>query len=611
MSRRIDLELTSARPDGTWTWRAAGALQPKGELDGAILPSESKVGDVLRADADFDIEGITVLSVLPPKAARVEAERLEIIGSPKEFQPVTSTLAARTERRDRGPRSDRPDRDRPDRDRPDRDRPPRGDRPDRPDRPPRSDGAPRGERPPRADGPARPRRERPEPPAPKPKPKKLRPGRAHRDELMAVLGAHEQPIAEQLFRGGMPGVRTALDEQNAKNATEGLPEVPGDTILGIAEQLTSRVRVADWLDRAEAARADGEEIALRDLRAVVTSAEDIARDDQARALLEQLRAILERRTDAEQSEWLRELTTSVQAGRTVRALRLASRPPQPGEAVPAELATSLATAAGAAMTAEIAPDRWGTLLDALAYSPLRRDVTPAGIPAEPGDELLALVRKHAGRTPAIAVLFGIEAPTAPSKRAGRTRPARPAALATTTAAPAAPAAKKIPPPPTRPAWMETPVESTAVPSAATATPGQASDPATAPDAPVDVPEGAPAQASAVADDAPAPAESAAEEAPVEATATLPDAPATAEEAPTEDAPVRATATPNAAPAASDDASAPADSAHGEAPVEATATPTNAPAQVEVPAASPEVTEPAGEALPSEQDERNEGGSSVS
>ena len=29
MSRRIDIELTSARPDGTWTWRAAGARNPK------------------------------------------------------------------------------------------------------------------------------------------------------------------------------------------------------------------------------------------------------------------------------------------------------------------------------------------------------------------------------------------------------------------------------------------------------------------------------------------------------------------------------------------------------------------------------------------------------
>ncbi len=30
MSRRIDIELTSALPDGSWTWRAAGARKPNG-----------------------------------------------------------------------------------------------------------------------------------------------------------------------------------------------------------------------------------------------------------------------------------------------------------------------------------------------------------------------------------------------------------------------------------------------------------------------------------------------------------------------------------------------------------------------------------------------------
>ena len=42
MSRRIDIELTSARPDGTWTWRAAGAQEPKGVLEGSILPGGSE-----------------------------------------------------------------------------------------------------------------------------------------------------------------------------------------------------------------------------------------------------------------------------------------------------------------------------------------------------------------------------------------------------------------------------------------------------------------------------------------------------------------------------------------------------------------------------------------
>src|SRR3954471_12744446 len=136
MPRRIELELTSERPDGTWTWRAAGAREPRGELDASLLPGGAKVGDVLRVEADVTIDGISILSVLPPKGERTEPERIEIVGPPRDFTPVTSTLVGKGER-DRGPRRDRGD------------RPPRGDRPDRGDRPPRPrrDDRPRQPRP--------------------------------------------------------------------------------------------------------------------------------------------------------------------------------------------------------------------------------------------------------------------------------------------------------------------------------------------------------------------------------------------------------------------------------------------------------------------------------
>ncbi|MGZ4729812.1 MAG: hypothetical protein ACXWB2_19010, partial [Acidimicrobiales bacterium] len=83
MPRRIDVELTSTRPDGTWTWRAAGARQPKGELDGSLLYPGAKIGDVVRADADFDIDGITITGVSPPAGARSQPDLLEIIGPPR------------------------------------------------------------------------------------------------------------------------------------------------------------------------------------------------------------------------------------------------------------------------------------------------------------------------------------------------------------------------------------------------------------------------------------------------------------------------------------------------------------------------------------------------
>src|SRR5256885_15711462 len=90
MARRIEVELTSEREDGTWTWRAAGARQPKGVLDGSLLYDGAKVGDVVRADADFEVDGIFITAVLPPKAdGRREPERLQPPGprTPQEGVP--------------------------------------------------------------------------------------------------------------------------------------------------------------------------------------------------------------------------------------------------------------------------------------------------------------------------------------------------------------------------------------------------------------------------------------------------------------------------------------------------------------------------------------------
>ena len=63
MSRRIDIELTSQTADGSWTWRAAGARQPKGIVDASLVPAGEKAGSVLRADVEIGLEGIEVLSL--------------------------------------------------------------------------------------------------------------------------------------------------------------------------------------------------------------------------------------------------------------------------------------------------------------------------------------------------------------------------------------------------------------------------------------------------------------------------------------------------------------------------------------------------------------------
>ncbi|MGH9077764.1 MAG: hypothetical protein ACRDY0_09995, partial [Acidimicrobiales bacterium] len=99
MARHIDIELTSAQPDGSWTWRAAGARQPKGTVAGGLLPAGAKSGDLLKADADFEIEGITIVSVVAAKERHREAPAtIELIARPAEAA-VTTQLAARSGRR--------------------------------------------------------------------------------------------------------------------------------------------------------------------------------------------------------------------------------------------------------------------------------------------------------------------------------------------------------------------------------------------------------------------------------------------------------------------------------------------------------------------------------
>ncbi len=529
MSRRIELELTSARPDGIWTWRAAGAREPRGVLDGELLPTGSKVGDVLRAEADFDVDGITVISVLAPKGARKEPERIELLTSPGSFEPVTQTLVAKRDRpRREGDRDDRRPRREGDRG-PDGDRARprnRGDRPGGSDRGPRPDAGagdrPRREqrdRPPRAERPPRPAR----PPVPelpmRPKPKRLRAVRSHRNAVLADLPPEQKAVAEQVLRGGVPAVRQALEEQNAQLRAEGKPEVPPAGVVALAEDLLPRLRVAEWLDRAEGALNDLDELDLRDLRSVVVAADDpaVARDESTRDMAARLKDGLSNRQDKEHQDWLADIDAALGVGRVVRALRLSSRPPKAGVRFPPELAGRMAQASLAALTADASSDRWVAVLEALAYSPIHSTVVPAGVPDPASDELRATVQRLAGLVPEVAKQFGIE-PPAPGSRAPRP-PRRPPARK-----PDRP--KPVPPPPTA---LVTPTEAPAEPEAAEA-PAPAEAEAVAP-APADVPEPAeapPADAATVDAEVPT-----AEAATVEVEAPAADATTPETDAPTE------------------------------------------------------------------------------
>jgi hypothetical protein len=251
------------------------------------------------------------------------------------------------------------------------------------------------------------------------------------------------------MRGGIPSVRQALDRQNARLKADGQPQIRPEPLLDIAERLTPAIRAAEWHDKAEAALAAGDDIDLRDLRSVVVAADASARDETTRALAAELRDAVAARVDREHAAWLAEIAENLDGGRLVRALRLSSRPPKAGVPFPTDLAQRLVAASSAGLTAEITPDRFATLLDALAFSPVRLQVTATSVPAEPSPELRQAVVKAAARVPQIAAQFGIEpGPAAKASRPSKPRPPKPGKAA-------------VPPPPPAAVDAPAPVEPSA------------------------------------------------------------------------------------------------------------------------------------------------------
>jgi len=485
MPRRMEIELTAKRDDGTWTWRAPGAREPRGVVDGDLLPPDAKPGNILRAEAEFDLEGISVTSVLGSKTADRggrEGERIEILGTPMQTSNVSVSLASRgggkrgpnlfddrpPKRRSGPPSQERGDRDRPQRD---RDRPARdGDRPPRDgERPPRDGARPAGDRngaastrprrPERTSEPAgsrRPREDRPAGPdgggepsdrEPRRRPEGGRPPRTgparpgapdrsgrprapqasteHRNAALALLRPEQLPVAEQLLRGGIPGLRKAIEEQNARARSEGRTEVDPQPLLSMADELLPKMNLAAWKDRAVAARAADRDCPLRELRAVVAAASTVNVDDEGRELQSVLRKSLETRVTALRESWLSRIGKALDDGRVVDALQVASRAPEPAMRLPAELAVRLSDSAGAAMKADLDNEGWLHVLQAVVASPVKRTVKPEALPADVNEEVRNAARNAAGSVPQLARLLGLPIPPPPGPR----RPPRPVGVA--------------------------------------------------------------------------------------------------------------------------------------------------------------------------------------
>ena len=379
MSQRLEVMLTSRRPDGTWTWRAAGARQPKGVLSEGLVPAGAAVGDVLRVEAEVSVDGIAVRQVLPTKTERPPPPRLEHLGSKRFTEGVTMApnLARKSAERTEGPRDGRR-------------RKGGGGRAQQGGRPGRDGTGHRGgrDRPPRAP--------------------RLRPENRHRDAWLEALPADDRAIAERLANEGIRAVRQALQSegQPGEGQEAGRSGDVDDPRLAVVERLFSAYRVVDWRDRAEAARKVTDEVDLRDLRSVVAGIPEKYPDDEARALADELRGKLAARVDREHSAWIADLGSLLRKGRLVTALRVSQRPPRAGTPLPESLAASLQEGVASQLNADTEDDLWVRMLEAAAQSPIRLVLVAQDLPPEPSERLLRTVRRFGERLPALRAQFG-------------------------------------------------------------------------------------------------------------------------------------------------------------------------------------------------------------
>ena len=368
MPNRLDIEITSQSTESSYTWRSAGAKEPKGTIKASLLPSGVAIGDVLKVEADFMIDGIEITAVLPQKIKKDGPELLELLGTGNETAGVTTSLVKKSSNRKRRKDGRVGSKNRQAKDRKQsRSSKAKTERKDR--KPYRS---PRG--------------------------KRLKPSKKYRNEYIESLPELQKPIAKELSGSTIPNLRRTIEKMD-------LPEGFPDALLDYAENLNQQLKMAEWMDKATAVENNIENIDLQDFRSVVASSARWAKSANSIAIKERLELKLNERIDQDHKKWLTSIEEALQEEKTVRALNLSSRSPKAGAQLPEAITTRLIEQANKALNAEATAHRWSIVAEAVAFSPVRQKITPDGLPTEISEELKESIKKHGDRIPQIAKVF--------------------------------------------------------------------------------------------------------------------------------------------------------------------------------------------------------------
>ena len=409
---KIDVEITSQREDGDWTWRAVGAREPKGTVEASLLPDDLTIGTQFSVETEHFLDGIVVTKVFDKKQESEKGETLEILGSGKQAKLVTTQLAkskkgGKTSKRSPSANSRTSERNKSKK------------RVVKTDTPPSansrtSERNKSKKRVVKADAPPSAKTRKTQNEKKKidhkfPKSKRLKAKRRHRNEVIKNLPDEMKRVAEILVQKGIPGLRDSIKAQNEVANKAGEPEIPEELLLKLAEHVYSDLRTAEWLDRADGALRGIETVDLRDIRSVIVASENVQKNDEVRLLAEKLKEGFNKRVDTDQKNWLKEVISTLKEGRVVRALRLSSRPPKAGYPLPEDLLNSLTEATNNALSADVTQSRWGTIAEAAAFSPVHDRVVPVGAPENPNEELLKIIRRISSKAPSIVSAFDVSA----------------------------------------------------------------------------------------------------------------------------------------------------------------------------------------------------------
>ena len=382
---KSDVEMTSKLEDGDWTWRAVGAREPKGTVEASLLPDDLSVGKQFSVETEHFLDGIVVTKVFDKKQDSEKGETLEILGSGKEADLVTTQLGKSKKGKKPSKRS-----------------PSSKSRTDERNKN-KKDFVKKDKKPSAAQ--RKTRNETKKTDHKFPKSKRLKAKRRHRNEAIKNLPDDMKRVGEILLHKGIPGLRDSINAQNESAKKAGEPEIPEQLLLKLAEQVYPDLRTAEWLDRADGALRGMETVDLRDIRSVIVASETVQKNGEVRSLAEKLKEGFNKRVDSDQKKWLKAVITTLKEGRVVRALRLSSRPPKAGFPLPEDLLNSLTEATNNALSAEVTQSRWGTIAEAAAFSPVHDRVIPVGVPKDPNEELLKIIRRISSKAPSIVSKF--------------------------------------------------------------------------------------------------------------------------------------------------------------------------------------------------------------